>query len=518
MGYATLSIIVLSPLLGALVLFALPREKPELIKTVALLWSLVPLAASLYVLWQFAVQPDVATASRLFEENVPWISTFITVNYHLWVDGLSLPLVILTALLTTLCIIYSWKLEERPKEYFALFLLLEVGMLGTFLAVDFFLFYVFWEISLVPMYFIIGVWGGPRREYAAIKFFLYTLVGSVTMLLAMLWLYFKAGTFNILELPTRAAESIAQAGPLAAALLFWGIFLAFAIKVPVWPFHTWLPDAHVEAPTAGSVILAGILLKMGGYGILRVLLPIFPQQAFRFQAVMILLAVIGVVYGALVAMAQWDLKKLIAYSSVNHMGYFMMGVAAACSLEPGQEKAVQTALSGAIYEMFAHGIITGALFVLVGVIYERTHTRDLASYGGLTVQMPVYSGFFRLMMFASLGLPGLAGFIGEFLAFVGTFQLWPVPTVVAGLGLIISAAFLLWTIQRVLLGPLNPRWTGLPDMDRREWLVLAPLAVLALIFGLYPAAFLRGIEPQVVDLTRRIADALSAGPVALGGP
>jgi NADH-quinone oxidoreductase subunit M len=527
-----LTLMTLSPLAGAFLLLFLPKEKPRLIRQVAVGLSLVPLAISFYILLIFAQSASVAAAASQFSERAPWIHTpWLRVDYALFIDGLSLPLVLLTTAITTLSLLYS-EITERPKEYFFLFLLLEVGILGTFVAQDFFLFYVFWEISLVPMYFIIGIWGGPRKEYAAIKFFLYTLVGSVTMLLGMLWLYFQAGTFDILALQqqARAGGTLAQAvaaSPFLAALVFWGIFLAFAIKVPTFPFHTWLPDAHVEAPTAGSVILAALLLKMGGYGMMRILLPVLPIEAGRFAWVLILLGVAGVVYGAFVAMAQGDLKKLIAYSSVNHMGYVMMGIAAAAALQdprglvdsPARIQAAQTALAGAYYVMIAHGIITGALFLLVGVLYDRTHTRDLTAFGGLAAQMPGYSGIFRLAMFASLGLPGLAGFIGEFMVFVGTYPIFPVHTVIAALGLIVTAAFLLWTVQRVLLGPLNPRWAGLPDMDRREWAVLAPLGLFMVVFGIWPRPILNALEPATAQITRhlRTATALPAPPAEVIG-
>jgi NADH-quinone oxidoreductase subunit M len=524
-----LSLLALSPLAGAVILLLLPRQQARLIKQAAVALSLVPLAAALYLLAVFAQAGSVQDAAGQFSVRLPWIQTqWLRVDYALFVDGLSLPLVLLTALLTTLCLIYS-NITDRAKEYYALFLLLEVGMLGTFVAQDFMLFYVFWEISLVPMYFIIGIWGGERREYAAIKFFLYTLIGSVAMLLAMLWIYFRTGTFDLLELQhqARTAGPLAQAlaaSPGTAALVFWGIFLAFAVKVPTFPFHTWLPDAHVEAPTAGSVILAGVLLKMGGYGMLRVLLPLLPVEAGRFAWVLILLGVTGVVYGALVAMAQGDLKRLIAYSSVNHMGYVMMGIAAAAALlDPRglvdtreRLEAAQTAVGGALFVMIAHGIITGALFLLVGVLYDRAHTRDLTAFGGLGAQLPAYSGHFRLAMFASLGLPGLAGFIGEFMVFVGSYPIFPTATIIAALGLIVTAAFLLWTVQRVLLGPLNERWAGLKDMDGREWVTLAPLGALMLALGVWPRPLLNAIEPASAQLTRHLQAARLSSALSLG--
>ncbi len=492
-----LTITVFLPLVGGLVVLLIPKENERLMKQVALVTAVLAFLVSVWLLGPF----DAGKAGMQLEERTLWIPA-IGVNYHLGVDGLSLPLVILTTLLSLLSIVYSWRIEMRLKEYLFLFLLLETGMLGVFLALDFFLFYVFWEITLVPMYFLIGIWGGPRREYAAIKFFLYTLIGSLAMLLAILLLYFNAEprTFSILELIKQ--QPMAKL-PALAGLAFWGFFLSFAIKVPMWPFHTWLPDAHVEAPTAGSVILAGVLLKLGTYGFVRISLPMLPEAFKLYAPIVAILALIGIVYGALVAMAQPDLKKLVAYSSVNHMGYVMLGVAAAAAAVGMPEKAAAAtiALNGATFEMIAHGVITGALFLLVGVIYDyRAHTRGVDDFGGLGAKLPVYTGITTLTMLASLGLPGLMGFIAEFLIFVGSFQIFPQLTVVAVTGVIFSAAMFLWTIQRIFLGPLNPKWTDLPDMDRREAISLVPLAALMLLFGVYPRPLLDIINAAMTTL------------------
>jgi NADH-quinone oxidoreductase subunit M len=494
---------------------ALPRESVTLIRRVALAFSLLALACVFGAMSAFNFADAGTVQLREVHAWVPGLEAY----YRMGIDGLSLPLIVLTGVLMPLCIIYSFRIQERVKEYMVLFLLLGVGMFGTFLALDFFLFYVFWEIGLVPMYFIIGIWGGKNRAYASIKFFLYTLAGSVFMLLTIVSIRLNYGTFDILEL----AKIHPYAGTHVELLAWLGLFVAFAIKVPMFPFHTWLPDAHTEAPTAGSVILAGVLLKLGGYGIIRIVMPLLPNAGHTMARWVFLLGIIGVVYGAFCAMAQTDFKRLIAYTSVNHMGYMIMGIGAAMALRPNTPYYIEArnlALQGALWQMITHGVVTGALFFLVGVVYDRmTHTRDLGAYGGLADVVPQYSFYFRVCAFASLGLPFLAGFVSEFMCFLGSFKIFPIMTSVAVIGLIVTAALFLRTIEKVLYGPLNPKWKDVKDMEPREHWALAPLLLATVVLGVYPWFGLKVVGPatnNVVKAATLEVEASSPGQGAAG--
>ena len=465
-----LSLITFIPLVGALIILCLPKERVRAIQSVAIGAGAISFVLSAALFFLF----DRGTPAMQFVEHMDWIPS-MGVSYFLGVDGLSYPLVILTTFMTLIALIGSLGVEKRVKEYFFWFLLLEVGMLGVFEALDLVLFYVFWELCLVPMYFLIGIWGGPKKEYAAIKFFLYTLAGSVFMLLAILAVYYNSTphTFDILAL----MKANAGWSTRFQILVFLGFYLGFAIKVPAFPFHTWLPLAHVEAPTAVSVILAAVLLKMGVYGLMRISYGLLPLGFQWFLPYLIAIAAINIVYGALCAMAQTDMKKMVAYSSVNHMGYCLLGLAGMSA----------SGFTGTVFQMLSHGIITGALFLLVGVIYDRAHTRDIAAFGGLAARTPVYGAFMFLLCFASLGLPGLAGFVGEFLCFLGAFARWKVYTTVSVLGVLCTAAFFLRMMQKVFLGPLNNKWADLEDLTTRELVSIVPLAVLTVAIGVWPS-------------------------------
>jgi NADH-quinone oxidoreductase subunit M len=503
-----LSLLVLLPLIGAALILAAPGRMTKPIALAATALTLIPCALLVSAF-------DSTTPAMQFVETYAWIPSF-GIQYYVGVDGLSFPLVVLTVLLSFLCVIASWNIEKQPKGYFALFLMLQASMTGVFAALDLFLFYVFWELMLLPMYFLIGIWGSPSRvdpdgrtrggPYAAIKFFLYTLVGSLLMLVAILWLWTAHGTFNMTEL-------MAPGRGLQTQVILWSLFfLAFAVKIPMFPFHTWLPDAHVEAPTAVSVILAGVLLKMGTYGILRINYAFFPGATILLADWVAVFGVINILYGALCAMAQTDMKRLVAYSSISHMGYVMLGMSAI--VRAGTGAPISEAMLGGVLQMWNHGTITAMLFLLVGIIYDRAHHRDINRFGGLAVTMPVYTGFVAFAFFASLGLPGLSGFIGEALVLLGSWKVGGVYrtfVALAAVGIVITAAYHLWLIHRAFLGEENPACKKYPDISPREIFSLAPLVVIILWIGVYPAPMLNVLNATLERLTLLVIEGSRMG-------
>jgi NADH-quinone oxidoreductase subunit M len=487
-----LSFITFVPTACAVLLLFFNRRSHELMRSVALVFMLICLAGSLVMYSLF----DSSSAAMQLQESHPWIASW-GVSYKMGIDGISLFLVLLTTLLGPIVILASWKdITVRVKEFLICLLVLQTGMIGVFVSLDLFLFYVFWEIMLIPMYLLIGVWGNPaRRLYAAIKFVLYTIVGSLLMLVAILALYFIAGeatgdyTFDLLKLYDVRVPVYAQ------FWMFLAFFLAFAIKVPMFPFHTWLPDAHTEAPTVGSVVLAAVLLKMGTYGFIRFAIPLFPNAAADATWWICWLALIGIIYGAWVAMVQTDVKRLVAFSSVSHLGFVMLGMFA-FTVE---------GVEGSIIQMVNHGLSTGALFLIVGIIYERRHTRLIAEYGGVSKVMPLYAVFFMVFTLSSIGLPGLNGFIGEFLILLGTFKVYKVYAIIAASGVIFAAVYMLWMFQRVMFGQVtNPKNLGLKDLSAREVVVLLPILIFVVWIGVYPNTFLRPMEPSVKNLIQQV--------------
>ncbi len=510
-GFPILTWITFLPILGMLIVWLIPSGKDEETKkrsNMLIRWTSVGitfiqliLAVIIFLNYNNGMTGVNQQSGFQFIEKFTWIKASlplignIHIEYFMGIDGISAPMVLLTAIICFVAVFPSFGIEKAVKGYFAMYLLLDTGMMGVFNSLDFFLFYVFWELMLLPMYFLIGIWGGPRKEYAAIKFFIYTLVGSVFMLLVMIGLYLSVGSFNMLDMmnPANFASDSIFGGFNTSIryVAFIALFIGFAIKVPSVPFHTWLPDAHVEAPTPISVILAGVLLKMGTYGMLRIAFPIFPDAVGYFQGLIAWIGMISIVYGAFCALGQFkigkrDLKKLIAYSSVSHMGYVMLGMA---SMRP-------EGIVGAIFQMFNHGIITAMLFMIVGVLYDRAHTRGLDEFGGMANKMPVYTGIMTIAFFAAIGLPGMSGFISEAMVFLGAFNTYPMLTMVSGLGIILGAAYMLWALQKVFFGQIPERWQGPwdptgkkykhDDINGRELTALIPLAVIVIFLGIMP--------------------------------
>ncbi|MGH2522234.1 MAG: complex I subunit 4 family protein [Anaerolineales bacterium] len=498
-----LSLILFLPTLGAVIVALLPGDLENLHRWVAFGASLISLGLSLWLWARF----DPAASGFQLQEHYLWF-TAINATYHLGLDGISLPMVLLTTLLTPLAILFSFSIKERVKAYMALFLLLETGMLGVFLSLDLILFFLFWEVGLIPMYFLINIWGSANRQYASFKFFIYTMAGSLGLLLAIQTIGITLGDFNILNAMDRWPSLTGTIYGIPAStirtLAFWAFTLAFAIKVPIWPFHTWLPDAHTEAPTAGSMILAGVLLKLGAYGFLRLVLPLYPAEAATFAVVLAFLALMAIVMGALASFGQTDFKRLVAYSSINHMGFVVLGIAVAAWARGATGEFAGHAImaaNGAVLQMFNHGLSAAGMFLLVGVIYERTHTRDLRDFGGLFPLAPVYGGILIFTSLASLGLPGLGGFVSEFMVVRGAWPVFTVITAIAMLGLLMTGAYILKGIGRVLHGPLNTRWVGHGlEISPREVVAIAPLMVLMLVIGVWPGWLVNVINETITRM------------------
>jgi NADH-quinone oxidoreductase subunit M len=490
------------PIIGMVAVILTPKAKENVIRLLTLVTTSITLVLSVLLYLKF----DTSTAAMQFVVKVPWIEQF-HINYFLGIDGITMLMTFLNALLFFICTLSSWTVEKNVKAYFSLLLMLQSTVFGVFFALDFFLFYVYWEVMLLPMFFLIGIWGGENREYAAIKFFLYTFFGSIFMLVGIIALYYATGkgpdSFNILA--HQGGKFINETVTIFGHnfsfehIFFWFMFLGFAIKVPVFPFHTWLPHAHVQAPTAVSVILAGVLLKMGTYGFLRIAFPIFPQAAVQSSTIIAVLGLISVIYGAFCAMAQDDVKKLVAYSSVSHMGFVMLGLSAMTT----------QGMNGAVLQMFNHGTSTAMMFLLIGILYERSHHRWIMKpdgskgYGGLSTKLPKYTTVFIIGMFASLGLPGLSGFISEALIFLGIYQKFTTITIIAVVGLLIGAAYLLWMFKRMFFGEVNPEIEDYDDMNAREVFYMLPLCIAVIVFGIFPSPLLNVMKAsvgQLVDL------------------